>query len=211
MKFMIKICGVTRPEDAAHAIEHGADAIGLNFWRGSRRFVEDQQAREIIAAIPPTATKVGVFVNAHPLVVSETLKDLCLDGVQLHGDEKPSAWSDLSPSQLIRVIRVSDEASMKHALAWKPALFIYDSDTSGVGGSGTKAPWDVIAAHARRPFLLAGGLTADNVAEGIHATRPNGVDVASGVESSPGIKDPAQVERFIHAAREAAQALGNPK
>jgi phosphoribosylanthranilate isomerase len=208
MKFVIKVCGVTRPEDAAFAARQGAAAIGLNFWRGSKRFVEDPRARDIIAAIPPHVLKIGVFVNAHPLVVTETLAELRLDMVQLHGDEKVGSWSDLPPKRIVRAIRVYDEASLKDALAWDPAFFIYDAHTPSFGGSGVTAPWGLIAAGARRPFLLAGGLKPENVAEAVHAVRPDGVDVASGVESAPGIKDHRKIEAFVGAARRAAVEIG---
>ncbi len=207
MKFLIKVCGITRPEDAALAVKEGAGAIGLNFWRGSKRFVEDARAREILSAVPEHVLKVGVFVNAHPLVVTETLAELKLDRVQLHGDEKVGSWSELESSQIVRAIRVYDDASLKEALAWEPSFFIYDAYSEGFGGSGTAAPWPLIAKHARRPFLLAGGLTPENVAEAIAAVRPDGVDVASGVESAPGIKDANKLRRFIKAAQAAAKEL----
>lgn len=208
MKFLIKICGVTRPEDAEFASKEGAGAIGLNFWRGSKRFVEDGQAREILAATGPGVLKVGVFVNAHPLVVTETLADLKLDRVQLHGDEKVGSWSELKTDQLVRAIRVYDESSLKEALAWDPSFFIYDAFTENFGGSGFVAPWEVIARGARRPFLIAGGLDPDNVGEAIRVTQPDGVDVASGVENKPGQKDRKMMRAFIKAAREAAIDLG---
>jgi phosphoribosylanthranilate isomerase len=208
MKFLIKICGVTRPEDADFAVKQGAGAIGLNFWRGSKRFVEDGQAREILASVPQSVLRVGVFVNAHPLVVTETVAEMKLDRVQLHGDEKVGSWTELSPQQIIRAIRVYDEASLKEALAWEPSFFIYDAYTEGFGGSGVPAPWDIIAAGARHPFLLAGGLTVDNVAEGIRVTRPDGVDVATGVESKTGIKDREKLRAFLKAARAAAVKAG---
>ena len=102
MSLLVKICGITRPEDAQQAVAAGADLIGLNFWRGSKRFVQDQQAREIVAAIPKGVLRVGVFVNAHPLVVSETVDELKLDRAQLHGDEIPATWNWLRPEQIIR-------------------------------------------------------------------------------------------------------------
>jgi len=207
MSFLIKICGITRPEDAAQAAAAGADLIGLNFWRGSKRFVTDEKAREIVAAIPPGVRKVGVFVNAHPLVLTETVDDLQLDHVQLHGDEIPASWNWLRPDQVIRAVRVRDEASLKEALSWQASLFLYDTYAEGYGGSGKRAPWDVVAAGARRPFLIAGGLTATNVADSIRATRPDGVDVSSGVESAPGIKDLSKLRAFIKKARAAAAKL----
>jgi phosphoribosylanthranilate isomerase len=208
MKFILKICGVTRPEDAEFAAAEGATAIGLNFWRGSKRFVEDAQAREIMSVLPSTVLRVGVFVNAHPLVVTETLADLGLDMVQLHGDEKVGSWSEIPSKRIVRAVRVFDESSMKEALAWDPALFLYDSQTPSFGGSGVIAPWSIIAAGARRPFLLAGGLVAENVREAIETVRPDGVDVASGVESSPGIKDRRLLSAFIRAAQAAARDIG---
>jgi phosphoribosylanthranilate isomerase len=207
MSFLVKICGITRPEDAKQAVAAGADLIGLNFWRGSKRFVQDEQAREIVAAIPTGVLRVGVFVNAHPLVVSETVAELKLDRVQLHGDEIPATWNWLRPEQIIRTIRVRDEASLKEALGWEASLFLYDAYVEGYGGSGKRAPWAVVADGARRPFLIAGGLNPSNVAEAIRATRPDGVDVSSGVESAPGIKDLRKLRAFIKQARAAAARL----
>jgi phosphoribosylanthranilate isomerase len=208
MKFLVKICGVTRAKDAAFAAAAGASAIGLNFWRGSKRFVEDVQAREILAAVPKGVLRVGVFVNAHPLVVTETLAELGLDMVQLHGDEKVGSWGEIAPQRIVRAIRVFDEASLKDAMAWEPGLFVYDAFTDSYGGSGVPAPWGLIASGARRPFLLAGGLTPENVLEAVLTVRPDGVDVASGVESAPGIKDDDLVRAFLDRAREAAAQIG---
>jgi phosphoribosylanthranilate isomerase len=207
MSFLIKICGITRPEDAVQAIAAGADLIGLNFWGGSKRFVDDGRAREIVAAIPAGVTKVGVFVNAHPLVVTESVDELRLDRVQLHGDEIPASWNWLRPDQIIRAIRVRDEASLKESLTWQASLFLYDAFAEGYGGTGKRAPWEVVASGGRRPFLIAGGLNPSNVADAIRAIRPDGVDVSSGVESAPGIKDLRKLRAFIRNARAAAVKL----
>lgn len=209
MSFLIKICGITRPEDARLAATLGAGAIGLNFWRGSSRYVEDARAREVLSALPPDGRvlKVGVFVNAHPLVVTETVAELGLDRVQLHGDERTGDFPELRPDQLIRAVRVRDEASMKDALGWDASLFIYDTYSKQYGGSGQVAPWDLIARAARRPFLIAGGLTPENVAAAIASTRPDGVDVSSGVESAPGVKDTDKLRRFVDSARRAGAQL----
>jgi phosphoribosylanthranilate isomerase len=207
MSFLIKICGITRPEDAEMACKEGAGAIGINFWRGSKRFVEDEQAREILAATKPGVLKVGVFVNPHPLTVTESVSDLGLDLVQFHGDEQAQAWSMLAGNKIVRAIRVYDESSLALATGWNPRYFLYDSYSVAYGGAGMQAPWQVIAAGARRPFLLAGGLAPQNVALAIETVLPDGVDVASGVESSPGKKSHAKLAAFIHNARAAAEKL----
>lgn len=207
MSFLVKICGITRPEDAVLACREGAGAVGLNFWRGSKRFVEDSRAREILAAVAPGVLKVGVFVNPHPLAVGESISELGLDLVQFHGDESAAAWMELAGDKIIRAIRVSGESSLAEAKGWNPRYFLYDASSEGYGGSGKKAPWPIVAAGARRPFLLAGGLDALNVADAIAAVRPDGVDVSSGVESSPGIKDAVKVVAFIANARAAAAKL----
>jgi phosphoribosylanthranilate isomerase len=207
MSFLIKICGVTRPEDADLACREGAGAIGINMWRGSKRFVDDAQAREILAAVKPGVLRVGVFVNPHPLSVTESLASMDLDVVQFHGDEKPEAWSMVEGNRVIRAIRVFDESSLSSATGWNPRYFLYDSFDKGYGGSGTQAPWRIVGAGARRPFLLAGGLDSVNVADAISVVHPDGVDVASGVESAPGIKDPSKLSAFIENARRAAEGL----
>ena len=207
MSFLIKICGITRPEDAELACRVGAGAIGINFWRGSKRFVEDGQAREILAAVKPGVLKVGVFVNPHPLVVSESLTDLGLDLVQFHGDEQAPAWSSLAGNRVIRAIRVFDESSLSAATGWNPRYFLYDAFAAGYGGTGKRPPWQIVAAGARRPFLLAGGLGPLDVAAAIETVRPDGIDVASGVESKPGIKSEAKLVAFIENARKAAAKL----
>src|SRR5262249_47747132 len=156
------------------------------------------------AAIPRGVLRIGVFVNAHPLVVTETLSELGLDMVQLHGDERVGSWGEVAPQRIVRAIRVYDESSLREALSWEPGFFIYDAHTEGFGGAGVPAPWEVIAAGARRPFLLAGGLNPDNVADAIGTVRPDGVDVASGVESAPGVKEKRLVRAFVQAATAAA-------
>jgi phosphoribosylanthranilate isomerase len=207
--FLIKICGVTTPADAALVAQAGAGAIGVNFWAGSKRFVgDDAAAARVLAAIPPGVLKVGVFVNASASEVTQKVERLGLDRVQLHGDEAPADFAGIASALLMRAVRVKDQASFAAASGWHASLFLYDALVDGYGGGGITAPWSLIAAHARRPFLLAGGLHPDNVADAIRATRPSGVDVASGVELSPGRKDPARVRAFIDAARAARAALG---
>lgn len=201
MDLLIKICGVTSARDAARAAELGADAIGVNFWPGSKRYVAPADAAPILAAIPAGVLKVGVFVNAPVAEVAACLAALKLDRAQLHGDETAAAYQELDGARLIRAVRVRDTASFDAAAGWSPSLWLYDAFVEGFGGGGLPAPWPLIAARGRRPFLLAGGLTPENVGEAIRATRPDGVDVSSGVERAPGVKDAAKVAAFIAAAR----------
>jgi phosphoribosylanthranilate isomerase len=204
MSFLVKICGLTRPADAELACRAGAGAIGLNFWSGSKRFVEDGLAREILAAVTPGVLKVGVFVNASRREVGERVARLGLDLAQLHGDEAPAAWTGSDGTRLIRALRVADQGSLAQAEGWTPRYFLYDAFAEGYGGAGQLAPWEIVARGGRRPFLLAGGLHPDNVAAAIAMVRPDGVDVASGVETSPGIKEAAKLAAFIANARRAA-------
>lgn len=199
----VKICGVTTPEDASMIVAAGADAIGVNLWPGSKRHVTPEAARDILAVVPAGVLKVGVFVDAAVDEVERCVDLLELDRVQLHGDERPGDF-DRFDQRLIRVVRVRDAASFESEVGWSPALWLYDAHVDGYGGGGVPAPWSLIATRARRPFLLAGGLTPENVAEAVAKTRPDGVDVASGVEASPRRKDPAKVAAFIAAARGAA-------
>lgn len=203
MSLLVKICGVTTPEDARDVAAAGADAIGVNFWSGSRRFAGERVA-EILAAIPAGVLKVGVFVNADPGTIDHALERHQLDRIQLHGDERAADFVGLAKSRTIRAVRVKDAASLQSLEAWRGALYLYDADVPGYGGGGVTAPWDLLGVGAPRPFLLAGGLTPDNVAAAIRAVRPDGVDVASGVELSPGRKDLARVRDFIARARQAA-------
>jgi phosphoribosylanthranilate isomerase len=210
--FVVKICGVTSAEDAAMAAAAGAGAIGVNLWPGSKRFVGGAgAARAVLAAVPAGVLKVGIFVGAgaHEDAdeVERAVGDLGLDRAQLHGDERAVDFARLPPASLIRALRIRDQASFAEAAAWRAGLFLYDAFVDGFGGAGVAAPWALIAAEAARPFLLAGGLTPENVAGAIALVRPDGVDVASGVERAPGRKDPVKVAAFIRAALEAAARL----
>ncbi len=203
----VKICGLTRPEDAAVAVAAGADAIGVNLWPRSKRYVDDAAARAVLAAVPRGVLKIGVFVNTPAAEVVARLASLGLDRAQLHGDETPEAFASVDASQLIRVVRVRDEASFAAAEGWTVPLFMYDALVVGYGGAGVTAPWALVERLGRRPLWLAGGLTPENVAAAIVAVRPDGVDVASGVESAPGKKDPTRMRAFIDAVRAAARTL----
>ncbi len=201
----VKICGVTRLEDALLAVRLGADALGFNFWPGSKRFLAPAAAREIVRRLPPLVTAVGVFVNA---TQDELLRAVAASGVQvaqLHGDEPPALCGAL-PLPVVKALRVRDAASLDALAAYDGLVgaILLDSPSPGYGGSGAAFDWSLAAAAAAaRTVILAGGLRPANVAEAVRAVRPFAVDVASGVESAPGLKDGELMRRFIEAAKEA--------
>jgi phosphoribosylanthranilate isomerase len=215
--FQIKICGITSIEDALVVARAGADSVGLNFWPQSRRFVSAETAREIVATLPGNVTKVGVFVNATAVDIAAIADAVGLDWIQLHGDEPPELLAKLPPRlPILRAFRCGAKglapltqylnASKVNGRA--PDAVLVDADAAGdFGGTGRLADWARIAQDRSLlgglPLILAGGLAPRNVAAAIAAVRPDWVDVASGVEVRPGVKDAVLVEQFIAAARAA--------
>jgi phosphoribosylanthranilate isomerase len=213
--FRIKICGITNVADAQAAAAAGADAIGLNFFSSSSRCVSVERAEEIVRALPSGVCKVGLFVNDSVERVRETYERLKLDAVQLHGDESPEFVAALTGIPVVKAFRIGNQqaAGIKgyvtacQQLGHPLSGMIVDAHVPGsFGGTGQLTDWKAAADLQQRlavPLILAGGLTAANVGQAIAAVRPYGVDTASGVESSPGCKDPQQVKAFVTAAREA--------
>ncbi len=194
----IKICGITRIEDAAAAVASGADAIGLIFYAGSRRAVTAEAARAIVASLPPLVPAVGVFVNEDLAVIRALKAEVGLAAVQLHGDETPADAARL-PAPVIKAFR----ALPADLAAWPVAGYMADGAAPGhYGGTGVAAEDPLLAVLAPTGrMILAGGLTPETVAERVRRWRPAAVDVASGVESAPGIKDVAKIQAFVAAAR----------
>ena len=212
----VKICGVTRVGDALAAAQLGADAVGLNFYPPSPRYVGRDRAREIRRTLPPLVEPVGLFVNADAVQVRETAEAVGLVTVQLHGEELPDVLAELDAFRLIKVFRIQDRDSLDEVSAYleacdaigrRPDALLFDvHDPELWGGSGKRFDWGVLTeAETFQPYLLAGGLTPDNVGQAIRVARPWGVDVASGVESSPGIKDPDRMRAFIDRAKGAPE------
>ncbi len=196
----VKICGVTRLEDALLAADLGADALGFNLWPGSKRHVSASVARGIVDRLPPFVTAVGVFVNQPPTEVLTLAAEAGLGTVQLHGDEP---WDDVNgyPIPAVKAVRLNGPESLVDLHRYRVRAFLLDAPGAGFGGSGTTCDWRLAAeVAARTRVILAGGLTPDNVTEAIRAVRPWAVDVASGVESSPGVKDPEKLRRFVERA-----------
>ena len=199
----LKICGLTNEADAAHAVAAGATALGVIFAPSSPRCVSADRARDIVEAVPATVSVVGVFVNAPVEEIVAVVAHTGIRIVQLHGDE-PESYAAAFKVPLLRAAGVDVSID-----AWPTATLLLDAVSSAErGGTGRRVDWDRAAAVARRrKTVLAGGLTADNVAEAIATVRPFGVDVSSGVEAGPGRKDRDKVSRFLAAARTAFAAM----
>jgi len=203
---VIKICGITRLSDALHAIEHGAGMLGFVFWPQSPRYIAPDRAAGIVAALPPDVDAVGVFVNESVDGIRAVVAQTGISAIQLHGDEPPDYARALGwPVLKATTVADADEA----AGAWPPGTtFLMDAaDRVRRGGTGTTVDWQRAAAVARgRRVVLAGGLTPDNVAAAIQTVRPFGVDVSSGVEDAPGVKNQDKVARFLASARSAFES-----
>jgi len=195
-----KICGITRIEDALAAAEAGADAIGLVFYAKSPRAVSVQQARAIIAALPPFVTSVGLFVDASRCELSEILDAVPLDLLQFHGNETP-ADCDGYHRPYIKALRVKlgDDIAAQAALYSKASGILLDAFVEGVpGGTGEPFDWSLVPQSLSKPLILAGGLTPQNVQAAIAQVRPYAVDVSGGVEAAKGIKDAKKIQAFIN-------------
>jgi phosphoribosylanthranilate isomerase len=207
-RVLIKVCGITSPEDGLFAAETGADAVGFVFWAMSPRRVDVERAAAISRVLPPFVLRVGVFVDASRNEMARVADTVGLDLLQLHGDEPPEAFADL-PRRALKAVRVGRGFKTKEALRYsgQAAGLLVDTrlagDTSMPGGTGVPFDWSLVKdLRAQVPFLvLAGGLSVENVAGAIEAVRPDAVDVSSGVEAVPGRKDPARVKAFVEAVR----------
>ncbi|MEH6497932.1 MAG: phosphoribosylanthranilate isomerase [Pseudoalteromonas distincta] len=195
----IKICGITRVEDALAAAAAGADAIGLVFYAPSPRAVSAVQARQIISALPPFVTSVGLFVNASAQEVKAVLAEVPLDVLQFHGDE-PADFCKQFGRPYLKALRVRAGDDLNALAAqWPDASgILLDSYKAGVpGGTGEIFDWSLIPAERTWPLVLAGGLAAENVADAITRAAPWAVDVSGGVEQAKGIKDAEKINSFV--------------
>jgi phosphoribosylanthranilate isomerase len=207
----VKICGITTLDDALVAAAAGADALGFNFWPQSPRYLEPARAAAILEHLPPLVTAVGVFVNARPQEVERAARRAGLTTVQLHGDEEPEEVKALAAAGLtiFKAVSVGARFRPQELKRFEGArAFLLDAKVKGArGGTGKSFDWK--QARAARRFgriLLAGGLSAENVAEAIAAAQPFGVDVCTGVEKRPGVKNHELVREFIRRAKRVAVA-----
>jgi phosphoribosylanthranilate isomerase len=201
MTVRVKICGITNVQDAHRALDYGADALGFVFYAKSPRCVSPVMARRIISTLPPFVTTVGLFVNETIDQVRYVRRESGIDLLQLHGDESPETVSALGPD-VIKAIRVKDLDSVTGLDIYNVRAFLLDAHSDAAyGGTGLKFDWELVKNVDGAPVVLAGGLKPDNVAEAIRLTNPYGVDVSSGVEASPGKKDPVKLKAFIDNAK----------
>lgn len=199
MRTRVKICGITRVEDAQAAVAHGCDAIGLVFYAPSPRYVMPEIARAIAAQLPPFVQAVGLFVDAEPEYVRAVLAEVRLDLLQFHGDEAPEYCRQFGVPYM-KAVRVRPETNLlQYAAAYADAkALLLDTYVSGTpGGTGQTFDWSLIPADLPKPVVLAGGLDAGNVAEAIRQARPYAVDVSGGVEREKGIKDADKIAAFM--------------
>ncbi len=198
MRTRVKICGITRRQDAEFSIEQGADALGLVFYEPSPRAVTIAQAQQIITNLPPFVTLVGLFVNAESEFIRACISDLPLGMLQFHGDEE-TAFCEQFPLPYMKAIRMREEVDLEaEAVRFHSAsALLLDSYQAGIpGGTGRVFDWSRIR-RINRPIVLAGGLNPDNVAHAIEQVRPYAVDVSGGVEQAKGIKDKQKISDFM--------------
>ena len=211
----VKICGITRPEDARHAVELGAWAVGLIFHPPSPRSCQPVVAEEIAAELRRHVEIAGVFVDRPLDEVAEVAERCSLSILQLHGDEGPIYCREAARrtgARVMKAVRVKDASTVRALAAWRVDLHLLDAHVEGArGGTGETFNWELAGAHSGRvPLVLSGGLTADNVGAGIAAVRPFAVDTASGTDATPGRKDPARVTAFFRAVEAASARLETP-
>lgn len=210
MSVRVKLCGITRLEDALLALELGVDAFGFNFVEGSPRHVAADRARDICAALPPFVTRVGVFADELPAVMEATALLAGLNCLQLHGNEPPETCRGIA-FPWYKAHRVGPEFRPESVRLYRCGASLLDADVPGKrGGTGHTFDWSIarqVSAYGR--VIVAGGLTPHNVAEAIETARPYAVDVNSGVESAPGRKDRRLLTEFMAAVRRATQSSGS--
>jgi len=204
MRTRIKICGITRPADAAAAAHAGADAIGLVFYPRSPRYLSLERALEIRDALPPFVQSVALFVNPDAAQVAQVIGTVRPALLQFHGEETPSFCESFGVPY-VKACRVRPGLDLLEYLRpfSRASAWLLDSHVAEYGGVGERFDWSLVPAQRERPLILSGGLSAGNVADAIRRVRPWGVDVSSGVESAKGIKDAARIAAFISEVRHA--------
>lgn len=201
----MKICGVRSLDEARLAVELGADALGFNFWPGSRRYISSSAAREVIESLSPFVCPVGVFVNADPQEIHRVASETGLNTIQLHGDETPEYCTEFGSLKTIKAVRVGDDFDPSRLADYPVGAILLDTGLVGhYGGTGVSFDWkSAVQAKEFAQIILAGGLTVETVGDAIRTVQPMAVDVCSGVEAEPGRKDFAKMSAFFREVRRA--------
>ncbi len=204
----VKVCGITNLNDALSACHSGADAVGFILYPKSKRFIKAKEVRKITSQLPPFLTKVGVFVNEDPRDVLEILSYAHLDFAQLHGDETPEECDYVGANRVIKVFRLKSEEEVEKIrpyLGKVRAVLLDTYDSKVYGGTGKPFDWKVALRVKEEfpelPLILSGGLTPENVKRAVETVKPYAVDVSSGVEAEPGVKDGEKVRAFVRNAK----------
>ena len=201
-RIKVKVCGTTNLEDAMFAVDSGVDAIGFIFFKKSPRYISQKEVKDIVIQLPPFIESVGVFVNETSDKINRVAEQCRLTAVQLHGEESP-AFCRRIKRRVIKTFRVKDAHSFKGMSNYDVSGFLLDSYAEeSRGGTGKVFDWNLaLRAKKQGPVILAGGLNPYNVYTAIHRVKPYGVDVCSGVEKSPGVKDSRKIDEFIKSVR----------
>lgn len=209
----VKFCGITNEEDSNCAVSVGAAALGFIFYPPSPRYIEPEAAREIILKLPPHIVKVGVFVNESAAKIKRVMKYCDLDFIQLHGDESTQFCRKFSAPQIIKAVYLNHEDDVKKILGYDVAAILVDSRHKGLyGGTGIVADWELARlAGTKKPLILSGGLNENNVKQAIEAVMPCAMDINSGVEISPGKKDPEKMARLMKIVKGSSAAIYDKK
>ncbi|MDD3119069.1 MAG: phosphoribosylanthranilate isomerase [Victivallales bacterium] len=201
----VKICGLTRLEDALAALDAGADYLGFILYAGSPRYIDPDRLRRLTAQLPERCRKVGVFVNADAAFIRQTMTACRLDIAQLHGEETAAWAAELEPTRTWKAFHLRTPADLARATDFPAAMLVIDSSTPQArGGTGIRCDWQLAAAAARqRPIMLAGGIDPDNAVAAARAVNPCGLDLAGGVEAVPGIKDHNRIQELFYRLQQA--------
>lgn len=200
----VKICGITNIEDALCAGENGAAAVGFIFYPPSQRYIDPQKAGEIIDRLPEHLVKVGVFVNETAEEVKRIFDYCGLDMLQLHGDESPDYCRQFTTGRIIKAMELNTVEDIETASRYDAAAILVDSRHAGLyGGTGITSNWE-LAGRVTKPLILSGGLNEGNIIEALHRVKPAALDINSGVESAPGKKDHAKIERIMQIIKDEA-------
>ena len=200
----VKICGITNLEDALAAVEAGYDALGFVFYKKSPRYIEPEEARDIIKKLPKNIIKVGVFVNEEENNIRKIARLCKLSLLQFHGNESPNFCKKFSDYRVIKVFRIKDKIDLSKILSYNTFAYLFDTFAkSKFGGTGQSFNWDLLKplSGIKQPIFLSGGINANNVREAIKLACPAWVDVSSSVEIKPGKKDYGKVKKFIKTAK----------